>query len=130
MEQKDVRIRGHAVECRINAEDPERDFLPIAGEVEFFLPPGGPGVRIDSHLYSGYILPTAYDSLLAKVVTWAESREEALDRMHRALHECIITGIKTTIPFHLALLDDPLFRAGAISTGYVTELLQRKKAQS
>lgn len=130
MEQKDVRIRGHAVECRINAEDPERDFMPIAGEVEFFLPPGGPGVRIDSHLYSGYMLPTAYDSLLAKVVTWAETREEALNRMRRALNECIITGIKTTIPFHLALLDDPLFCTGAISTGYVTELLQRKKAQA
>lgn len=129
MEQKDVRIRGHAVECRINAEDPERDFLPVAGEVEFFLPPGGPGVRIDSHLYAGYTLPTSYDSLLAKIVTWAPNRDEALNRMRRALNECIITGINTTIPFHLALLDDPAFRAGAISTSYVAELLQRWKSQ-
>jgi acetyl-CoA carboxylase biotin carboxylase subunit len=127
MEQKNVRIRGHAVECRINAEDPERGFLPVAGEVEFFLPPGGPGTRIDSHLYAGYTLPTAYDSLLAKVVTWAETRDEALNRMRRALNECIVTGIKTTIPFHLALLDDPSFRVGAISTSYVAELLQHWK---
>ncbi len=129
LEQKDVRIRGHAIECRINAEDPERGFLPVAGEVEFFLPPGGPGVRVDSHLYAGYTLPTAYDSLLAKVVTWAEDRDEALNRMRRALNECIITGIETTIPFHLAVLDDPSFRAGTISTGYVAELLQRWKAR-
>jgi acetyl-CoA carboxylase biotin carboxylase subunit len=127
LEQKDVRIRGHAVECRINAEDPERDFLPVAGEVEFYLPPGGPGVRVDSHLYAGYTLPTSYDSLLAKIVTWAEDRDEALNRMRRALNECIITGIKTNIPFHLAMLDDPAFRAGTISTRYVADLLQRWK---
>lgn len=129
MEQKDVRIRGHAVECRINAEDPERDFMPVAGEVEFFLPPGGPGVRIDSHLYAGYALSTSYDSLLAKVITWGDNRDEALNRMCRALNECIITGIKTTIPFHLAVLNDPAFRAGTISTGYVAELLQRWKSR-
>jgi acetyl-CoA carboxylase biotin carboxylase subunit len=127
LEQKDVRIRAHAVECRINAEDPEQDFLPVAGEVEFFLPPGGPGVRVDSHIYAGYTLPRSYDSLLAKIVTWAASRDEALNRMRRALNECIITGIKTTIPFHLALLDDPTFRTGSVSTGYVTELLQHWK---
>lgn len=129
MEQKDVRIRGHAIECRINAEDPERDFLPVAGEVEFYLPPGGPGVRVDSHLYAGYTLPTSYDSLLAKIIVWHTSRDEAVRRMRRALNECIITGIKTTIPFHLALLDDPSFQKGDISTGYVAELLQRWKHQ-
>ncbi len=129
MEQKDVRIRGHAVECRINAEDPERDFLPVAGEIEFFLPPGGPGVRVDSHLYAGYALSTSYDSLLAKVITWGDNRDEALNRMCRALNECIITGIKTTIPFHLAVLHDPAFRAGTVSTGYVAELLQRWKSR-
>lgn len=127
LEQKDVRIRGHAVECRINAEDPRRDFLPAAGEVEFFLPPGGPGVRVDSHLYSGYSPPGSYDSLLAKLITWGENRDEALDRMRRALHECVITGIKTTIPFQLALIDDPAFRAGDISIHYVAEMLQRWK---
>jgi acetyl-CoA carboxylase biotin carboxylase subunit len=129
LEQKDVRIRGHAIECRINAEDPERDFLPVAGEVEFFLPPGGPGVRIDSHLYAGYTLPRCYDSLLAKLVVWGENRDEAIHRMRRALNECIVTGIKTTIPFQLVLLEDPTFQAGAISTGYVSELLQRWKSQ-
>jgi acetyl-CoA carboxylase biotin carboxylase subunit len=127
LDQKNVRIRGHAVECRINAEDPERDFLPVSGEVEFFLPPGGPGVRVDSHLYAGYTLPTAYDSLLAKVITWGATRDEALNRMRRALNECVITGIPTTIPFHLAVLDDPSFRSGSISTGYVAEFLQHWK---
>ncbi len=127
LEQKDVRIRGHAVECRINAEDPERDFLPVAGEVEFFLPPGGPGVRVDSYLYAGYSLPTAYDSLLAKIIAWDETRDEALNRMRRALNECIITGIKTTIPFQLAVLDDPTFRAGTISTSYVRSFLEHWK---
>ncbi|MCG8346868.1 MAG: acetyl-CoA carboxylase biotin carboxylase subunit [Chloroflexales bacterium] len=125
MEQNDVRIRGHAIECRINAEDPKRDFLPVAGELEFFLPPGGPGIRIDSHLYAGYTPPGSYDSLLAKIITWGADRDEALDRMRRALRECVITGIKTTIPFQLALIDDPVFRSGNISTGYVKELLQR-----
>jgi acetyl-CoA carboxylase biotin carboxylase subunit len=113
----------------VNAEDPERDFLPVAGEVEFFLPPGGPGVRIDSHIYAGYTLPTSYDSLLAKIVTWADTRDEALNRMRRALNECVITGIPTTIPFHLALLDDPVFRGGNISTSYVSDVLQRWKGQ-
>ncbi len=127
LEQKDVRIRGHAVECRINAEDPERDFLPAAGELEFFLPPGGPGVRIDSHLYAGYTPPGSYDSLLAKIITWGEDREEALNRMRRALNECVITGIKTTIPFQLALIDDPVFRSGNVYTGYVAELMRRWK---
>jgi acetyl-CoA carboxylase biotin carboxylase subunit len=125
MDQNDVRIRGHAIECRINAEDPERDFLPVAGELEFFLPPGGPGIRMDSHLYAGYTPPGSYDSLLAKIIAWGADRDEALDRMRRALRECVITGIKTTIPFQLALIDDPVFRSGNISTGYVKELLQR-----
>lgn len=130
IDQHAVSIRGHAIECRINAEDPERDFLPVAGEIEFFLPPGGPGVRVDSHLYAGYRLPTSYDSLLAKIIAWAPTREEAINRMRRALNECVITGIKTTIPFHLALLGDPVFRAGAISTGYVQQKLQQRKVRS
>lgn len=127
LDQKDVRIRGHAVECRINAEDPERDFLPSAGEVEFYLPPGGPGVRVDSHLYSGYTLPGSYDSLMAKIITWGSTRDEALDRMRRALHECVITGVKTTIPFQLALIDNPAFRAGNIAINSVAEWLQQWK---
>jgi acetyl-CoA carboxylase, biotin carboxylase subunit len=123
--QKDVRIRGHAVECRINAEDPARDFLPSAGEVEFFLPPGGPGVRVDSHLYAGYTPPGAYDSLLAKVITWGEDRAEALARMRRALGECIITGVTTTMPFQLELLNDPVFERGEFDLDYLPALMQR-----
>ena len=125
--QKDVRIRGHAIECRINAEDPDRDFLPSAGEVEFFLPPGGPGVRIDSHLYAGYTPPGVYDSLLAKVITWGENRAEALARMRRALSECIITGVTTTLPFQLTLLSDPAFQRGEFDLSFLPALMQRQK---
>jgi acetyl-CoA carboxylase biotin carboxylase subunit len=125
--QKDVRIRGHAVECRINAEDPARDFLPSAGEVEFFLPPGGPGVRIDTHLYAGYTPPGAYDSLLAKVITWGEDRAEALARMRRALSECIITGVTTTMPFQLELLSDPVFQRGEADLSFLPSLMQRRR---
>lgn len=129
LQQNELRIAGHAVECRINAEDPERDFLPAGGEIEFYLPPGGPGVRVDSHLYAGYNPPGNYDSLLAKIITFGDTRDEALDRMRRALHECIITGIKTTIPFQLVLIDDPDFRAAKHHTSYVAELLRRWKEE-
>jgi acetyl-CoA carboxylase biotin carboxylase subunit len=90
IKQRDVQIHGHAVECRVNAEDPEQDFMPAHGEVEHFLPPGGPGVRYDSHLYSGYAPPRNYDSLLAKIVTWGSDRDEALVRMRRALRETVV----------------------------------------
>ena len=125
--QKDVRIRGHAIECRINAEDPERDFLPSAGEVEFFLPPGGPGVRVDSHIYAGYTPPGTYDSLLAKIITWGSDRDEALARMRRALSECIVTGVKTSMPFQLALLNEPDFRRGEIDLSFLPTLMQRQR---
>lgn len=127
LKQEDVRFRGHAIECRINAEDPDRDFLPMSGDVEYYLPPGGPGVRMDSHLYSGYSAPGNYDSLLAKLVTWGDTRAEALDRMRRALHETVITGLKTNLAFHQYLMNDAQFREGLISTRYVPELLQRWK---
>jgi acetyl-CoA carboxylase biotin carboxylase subunit len=125
--QKDVRIRGHAIECRINAEDPTRDFLPSAGEVEFFLPPAGPGVRVDSHLYAGYTPPGIYDSLLAKVITWGVNRDEALARMRRALSECIITGVTTTLPFQLKLLSEPAFQRGEVDLSFLPALMQREK---
>jgi acetyl-CoA carboxylase biotin carboxylase subunit len=125
--QKDVRIRGHAVECRINAEDPAREFLPSAGEIEFFLPPGGPGVRIDTHLYAGYTPPGVYDSLLAKVIAWGEDRAEALARMRRALSECIITGVTTTMPFQHELLSHPVFESGTFDLGFLPSLMQRQK---
>jgi acetyl-CoA carboxylase biotin carboxylase subunit len=121
-------MTGHAIECRINAEDPSYDFLPQAGEVDLFLPPGGPGTRIDSHLYSGYVVPPAYDSLLGKIIVWGGDRVEAIDRMCRALDECIITGVKTTISFQQALMDDDGFRRGAFSTGYLAEFIERYRA--
>jgi acetyl-CoA carboxylase biotin carboxylase subunit len=125
LKQRDVQFRGHAIECRVNAEDPAQNFMPAHGEVEYFLPPGGPGVRCDSHLYSGYAPPRQYDSLLGKIVTWGIDRDEAIARMQRALRETVITGVKTTIPFQLAMLADPQFRSGDISTRYVPELLER-----
>ncbi|MDQ5850673.1 MAG: acetyl-CoA carboxylase biotin carboxylase subunit [Chloroflexota bacterium] len=128
LQQADVRMTGHAIECRINAEDPSYDFLPQAGEVDLFLPPGGPGTRIDSHLYSGYVVPPAYDSLLGKIIVWGGDRVEAIDRMCRALDECIITGVKTTISFQQALMDDDGFRRGAFSTGYLAEFIERYRA--
>ena len=129
LQQADVRMTGHAIECRVNAEDPSHDFLPQAGEVDLFLPPGGPGTRIDSHLYSGYVVPPAYDSLLGKIIVWAGDRTEAIDRMSRALNECIITGVKTTIPFQQALMSDEGFRRGKFSTGYLAEFIERYHAR-
>jgi acetyl-CoA carboxylase biotin carboxylase subunit len=125
--QKDVRIRGHAIECRVNAEDPARDFLPSTGEIEFFLPPGGPGVRTDTHLYAGYTPPGFYDSLLAKIITWGEDRDEAIVRMLRALDECIVTGITTTMPFQSELLNDPVFQHGDFDLSYLPTLMQRQR---
>lgn len=129
LSQADVRMTGHAIECRVNAEDPSHDFMPQAGEVDLFLPPGGPGVRIDSHLYSGYTIPAVYDSLLGKIIVWGSDRAEAISRMRRALDECIVTGVKTTLPFQLALMDDPGFLQGAFSTGYLTEFIERYHAR-
>ncbi len=129
LSQADVRMNGHAIECRINAEDAQRDFRPEGGEVDLYLPPGGPGVRIDSHLYSGYTIPTTYDSLLAKVVVWGSDRAEAISRMSRALDECIITGVTTTIPFHQALMQDDNFRRGDFSTGYLASFIERYRAK-
>ena len=129
LQQADVRMTGHAIECRINAEDPNGDFLPQAGEVDLYLPPGGPGTRIDSHLYSGYIVPSAYDSLLGKIIVWGEDRVEAIHRMQRALDECIITGVKTTIPFQQALMNDHGWRQGEFSTGYLAEFIERFRAR-
>ncbi|GAC1649767.1 MAG: acetyl-CoA carboxylase biotin carboxylase subunit [Herpetosiphon sp.] len=129
LSQADVRMTGHAIECRINAEDPRRDFLPQAGEVDLYLPPGGPGVRIDSHLYSGYVVPSTYDSLLAKIVVWAGDRDEAISRMSRALEECIITGVTTTVPFQQALMQDDNFRRGDYSTGYLNSFIARYRSR-
>lgn len=117
--QEDVHWRGHAIECRINAEDPECDFMPSPGQVMLFHPPGGPHVRVDSHLYTGCRIPPHYDSLLAKVITYGRSRREAIATMRRALEETIIEPIKTTLAFHRKVLSDPNFLAGRYSTTFV-----------
>ncbi|MBI4758173.1 MAG: acetyl-CoA carboxylase biotin carboxylase subunit [Chloroflexi bacterium] len=121
LRQEDISFRGHAIECRINAEDPERDFAPESGQVKLFVPPGGPGVRVDSHLHSGYIVPDSYDSLLGKIIVWGESREEAVERMRRALSECMVVGVKTTIPLALEIMNDSSFTAGDFCTTYLQD---------
>jgi acetyl-CoA carboxylase biotin carboxylase subunit len=112
---------GHAIEFRINAEDPRRNFLPQTGPVEFYNPPGGPGVRVDSHLYSGFKVTPYYDSLLAKLIVHAPDRDAALRRGVRALDEFAIAGLETTLPLHLAILEDKAFRRGMVSTRFLAE---------
>jgi acetyl-CoA carboxylase biotin carboxylase subunit len=119
--QEDIAMRGHAINCRINSEDPYKDFIPCPGTVTRYLPPGGPGVRVDSALYSGYTIPVFYDSLIAKLAAWGATREEAIFRLQNALNEYVIEGIKTTIPFQLKILNDEYFRRGEIHTGFVHE---------
>jgi len=121
--QSDVQFRGHAIECRINAEDPFDDFRPSPGRIEMCYQPGGHGVRVDSHAYAGYTIPPSYDSLIGKLVSFGRDRREAMDRMSRALSEYMLTGIKTTISFQQAILQDPNFRRGVYSTNFVEQLL-------
>lgn len=125
MSQSDVHFRGHAIECRINAENPYDDFRPSPGRIEMYYAPGGRGVRVDSHVYGGYTIPPTYDSLISKLVTYGKDRREAIARMSRALSEYMVTGIKTTIPFEQTILQDPDFRRGVYSTGFVEQLLRR-----
>ncbi|MCX5928805.1 acetyl-CoA carboxylase biotin carboxylase subunit [Synechococcus sp. UW140] len=117
--QEDIQLRGHAIECRINAEDPRNNFRPAPGTITGWLPPGGPGVRFDSHVYTGYEIPPFYDSLIGKLIVWGEDRPAALRRMRRALSECAVIGVPTTIEFHLALLDRPEFQRGEVHTKFV-----------
>jgi acetyl-CoA carboxylase biotin carboxylase subunit len=119
--QEEVHLQGHAIECRINAEDPRQNFRPAPGKITGWLPPGGPGVRVDSHVYTGYEIPPFYDSLIGKLIVWAPTREMALRRLRRALSEWAVTGIPTTIDFHLALLDRPEFQKGEVYTKFVEE---------
>jgi acetyl-CoA carboxylase biotin carboxylase subunit len=121
LEQNQIRFYGHAIECRITAEDSSADFRPQTGSVEKYLPPGGPGVRVDSHLYAGYEVPPHYDSLLAKLIVWAETREAAIARMQRALAEFQIEGLETTIPFHKRLLQHPGFISGDTYTRFLQD---------
>jgi acetyl-CoA carboxylase biotin carboxylase subunit len=117
--QEDIRFSGHAIECRINAEDPERNFLPCPGQIDAYIAPGGPGIRVDSHCYPGYKVPPYYDSLLSKLVAWGRNRNEAIQRMQRALDEYVITGIKCTIPFHQQVLANARFQSGEVTTDFV-----------
>jgi acetyl-CoA carboxylase biotin carboxylase subunit len=126
LRQEEIEVRGHAIEARINAEDPEKGFRPSIGKVETLLFPGGPGIRVDSHLYAGYQIPPNYDSLIAKIIAWAPTREEAIRRMERALAETVIEGpgLKTTIPFHQKVLQNAFFRRGAVYTNFVARRLE------
>jgi acetyl-CoA carboxylase biotin carboxylase subunit len=119
LKQEDVQMRGHAIECRINAEDPDRDFQPSPGLVELFVPPGGPGIRVDSPCYSGYRIPPHYDSMIGKLLAHRETRRQAIATMLRALDEFVIVGPKTTIPIHRRILTHSDFRSGEHDTGFV-----------
>ncbi|PIQ44116.1 MAG: acetyl-CoA carboxylase biotin carboxylase subunit [Gammaproteobacteria bacterium CG11_big_fil_rev_8_21_14_0_20_46_22] len=123
--QSDIKLRGHAIECRINAEDPEK-FLPSPGTVTFYHPPSGPGIRMDSHLYSGYTVPPHYDSLIAKVIAYGETREFAMARMRNALDEIHVEGIKTNIALHQKLLKDPGFQQGETNIHYLEQVFMAK----
>lgn len=114
-----MKLRGHAIECRINAEDPEKNFIPSPGLIKSFHVPGGTGVRVDTHVYAGYHIPSHYDSLIAKLIVHADDRLTAINRMQRALEETIIEGPKTTIPFHQAIVRDKKFREGEFSTNFI-----------
>ncbi len=122
--QKDVQIRGHAIECRINAEDPDRDFMPSAGLIERYRVPGGLGVRVDSHAHAGYRVPPNYDSMIGKLICWADTREQAIERTSRALHEFEVGPIKTTIPLHARLMQNTDFRRGGVDIHYLERLLK------
>ncbi|MEN9460795.1 MAG: acetyl-CoA carboxylase biotin carboxylase subunit [Pseudomonadota bacterium] len=121
-EQKDVRFHGHALECRINAEDP-KNFMPSPGLISLYHAPGGPGVRVDTHIYSGYRVPPYYDSMIGKLITHGETRESAMARMRTALDEMIIDGIKTNIPLHQSLLEDSNFQTGGTNIHYLEKKL-------
>ena len=128
IEQSDIRWSGHAIECRINAEDPAQGFAPNPGLISELHLPGGPGIRVDTHIYPGYRVPPYYDSLLAKVIAWGATREEAVARMQRAISEMRIGGLKTTLSFHHDLLRNPSFRAGEVHTRFVEDVFLKAPA--
>jgi acetyl-CoA carboxylase biotin carboxylase subunit len=128
--QADIVSRGHAIECRINAEDPDNNFAPAAGRLDTWVPPGGPWTRVDSHCYPGWLVSPFYDSLLAKLIVWAPDREHAIDRMRRALSEFHVIGhgVRTTIAFHQRVLEHPVFRRGEVFTDFVERHMFQKIA--
>ena len=121
LQQQDIQFRNHAIECRITAEDAEADFRPQTGTVTQYIAPGGPGVRVDSYMYTGYEVPPHYDSLLAKLIVWGNTRDEAIEKARRALDEFIIEGLPTTIPFLKRLLEHPGFVSGETYTRFIQE---------
>ncbi len=122
--QSDVQLRGHSIECRINAEDPEHNFRPNPGKISGYLAPGGLGVRVDSHVYTDYEIPPYYDSLIGKIIVWGPDRATAISRMRRALRECAITGLPTTIAFHQRVMEHPDFVKGEVYTDFVPNMLE------
>jgi acetyl-CoA carboxylase, biotin carboxylase subunit len=128
--QKEIHFNGHAIECRINAEDPSKSFMPSPGKITALNLPGGPGVRVDTHIYAGYSIPPFYDSLIAKLIVHGHNREEAILRMVRALDEFVVEGVHTTIPFHKLILGNEAFKSGKIHTKWVEEHLEREAAKT
>jgi acetyl-CoA carboxylase biotin carboxylase subunit len=120
--QKDITWRGHAIECRINAEDP-KNFIPSPGRITTWHPPGGPGIRVDSHVYTNYFVPPYYDSMIAKLIAFGDTREIALARMRIALSEMIVDGIKTNIPLHQDIMNDTFFIRGGVNIHYLHKKL-------
>ncbi len=125
--QEDIKVKGAAIECRINAEDPEHDFRPSPGKISALTIPGGPGVRVDSHIYAGYEIPPFYDSMIAKLITYGHNRKEAIKTMQRALDEFVIEPVKTTIDFHKKILVDSSFQKGDISTHFIEQFFPKKE---
>jgi acetyl-CoA carboxylase biotin carboxylase subunit len=124
--QDDIQLKGHAIECRINAEDPRKDFMPNPGVISGYLAPGGFGIRVDSHVYQDYAIPPYYDSMIGKLICWGRDRNEARRRMYRALKEYVVTGVETTIPFHQAIIEDEVFISGNFNTGFIEDFYKRK----
>ena len=124
-DQGDIKFNRHAIECRINAEDPARNFAPSPGLIGLYYAPGGHGVRVDSHVYGGYTIPPYYDSMIGKLIVHGQDRKVAVQRMYRALSEFIIRGVKTTIPLHQAIMSDPVFMSGKATTAYIEDFFSR-----
>jgi acetyl-CoA carboxylase biotin carboxylase subunit len=126
--QEDIKLKGHAIECRVNAEDPDHDFRPCPGTIEELCVPGGLGVRIDSAIYCGYKIPHCYDSMIAKVIAFGDNRNEAIVKMRRALAEFAVGGVKTNINFQLSILDSKEFLEGEYDTSFLSEKMVKKDA--
>jgi len=126
--QKDIVLRGHAIECRINAEDPYR-FTPSPGKITSYHPPGGPGIRVDSHVYQGYSVPPYYDSMVGKLIAYGASREQAIARMRIALSEMVVEGIQTNIALHRELLSDTRVLRGGVSIHYLEQKLAQEQTK-